>query len=99
MRKVAAPQEIVDADLVPHADLAALGVGRPDEAVAVEVLARAHDDVVTERPGAELLRALLPEIKPVPEPQQAGHPPGACLGDAEAQVGKSFESPGPQEEP
>src|SRR3954451_19515290 len=99
MREVAAPQEVVDPDLVTHADLAALGVGGADEAIAVEVLARAHDDVVTEGPGAELLRAFLPEIEPIPEPQQARHPPCTGLGHPEAQPGEALERARPEQEP
>src|SRR5947209_7054455 len=97
MGEVAAPQEIVDPDLVTHADLAALGVGGTDEAIAVEIFAWPHRHVVTERPGPELLRALLAHIEPVPEPEQPGHPPGACLGHSEAQSGKAFEGTRPEQ--
>ncbi len=54
VREVVAPEDVVDADLVAHAELAALGVGRADEAVAVDVLATAAS---TPRRGTDRRRA------------------------------------------
>src|SRR4051812_10779707 len=44
MREIVAPQHVVQADLVAHADLAPFRVGRSDEAVAVEQLTRPSRD-------------------------------------------------------
>src|SRR3954454_8790094 len=95
MREVVAPQHVVEPDLVTHSDLTTLGVRRPDEAVAVELLTRLHGDA--ER--RELLRTLLTEEQAVPEPQQARHPPAARLGHSEPQSREALEDPGPQHEP
>src|SRR5438874_13568566 len=71
VREIVAPEHVVETDLVAHADLAALGVRRADEAVAVERLTRREGDAEV----AELLRAFMPEVEPIPEPEQVRHPP------------------------
>ena len=99
MREVGAPQHVVDADLVAHAQLTPLDVGETGEHVAVDVLAREPVDLAREGAVVELRRAHLRHPHPIPLPQQLGQPPAAALGGAEHQVRVALEHPGPEHEP
>lgn len=96
VREVAAPQDVVDADLVPLGEFAAFGVGGADEDLAVEVLVRGPLQF-GER--GELLAAVGAEVETVHEPQEVRQPPAAGLGDAEPQPGMAFEGARPEQEP
>src|SRR6185369_10474002 len=58
VREVVAPHDVADADLVALREVAAARVRGTEPAVAVEVLARAHREVLREI-GVELLRAVV----------------------------------------
>lgn len=96
VREVAAPEDVVDADLVTLGEFPALGVGGADEDLPVQVLVRR-----TRQRGerGELLAAVRAQVEAVHEPQEVGEPPAAGLGDAEPETGVAFEDPGPEQEP
>ena len=85
MREVVAPHDVADADLVALREVAPTGVGRAEPAVAIEVVARPHGEVLGEV-GVELLRAVVAVEDHVHHPQQVRRPERTALGDGHAQA-------------
>src|SRR5579864_5839657 len=90
MREVVAPQQVLDADLVPTLDLVDARGGGGEGAVAVDVLAGLHGQAVLED-VAELAGVVSADPLLVHAFDEVGHPPGPVLGDGVAEGGVTLE--------
>ncbi len=90
MGEVVPPQQVADADLVAAGDVLDARGGRGEEAVAVDVLARLHGQVLAEH-VAELLGVVAAHELLVHLGHDVGQPPRTVLGDDVLEAGMALE--------